>query len=236
MFPNTKFGLFVFTNQIHIQTPKFGLRINNKDGAIEKQYTSNSYECIIAEQELSKVCLELIDWTKNKPNTSTALVSILHNILLKDFKSVTCFKHHETVKSVITFSGIFNNVYINETLFIDAQPLQYNRLCMSKEKAAQYIVERGYFIFSTDNKDISDIKDLEQLYLPHTLSIIDEMSPIINASKINTEEVKDVVLNQYVSSSKLNNDIVITPMKDIPDMDYLFKNKTGKSYWGIIQT
>jgi hypothetical protein len=233
MFPSTSFALFVFTNEIIIHTPKFGLKIINNNGSIEKQYTSNSYECIVAEQELSKICNELIDWIRLKPKPSNSLISILTNLLNKEYRNVVCFHLHGNNKTIIKFTGIFNNVYIIENLYVDNHLIMTNKRCLSKEKAAQYIVERGYYVFTTDNQ-YHPLQELEKLYLPHTVSVIETMTDIVAVCEINIMEVRDITLNGYVSSEKISNDIVITNLKDVPDMTYLASKNTGKGYWEVI--
>jgi hypothetical protein len=235
MFPNMPFGLFVFSDTVIIHTPKFGLKISNNNGAIEKQYTSNSYECIIAEQELSKVCMELIDWVRKKPASSPMLVNILFNLLSINYHPIVCFKKHGNHLSTIHFTGIFNNVYCIENLMINGKTIQTSKRCLSKEKAAQYIVDRGYYVYVTDNVYPEKIEDLENVYTPHIVSAVDSMKPVTTLVQINMEEVKDIVLNRYISREKLNDTITITPLKDVPDMSYYIRDGKGKNYWSAIQ-
>ena len=52
---------------------------------------------------------------------------------------------HPGIYSEVTFSGVFNNVYIIERMYHGSILVHENRKCMSKENAATYLVNRGYY-------------------------------------------------------------------------------------------
>jgi hypothetical protein len=227
------------------------------NGKITKDYLANSYECFAAEEYLYDSIKIQIEWAKYQlpiqyEYDKQILSSLLVDMLKENFKNILCIRRMNDfgVLARITFSGVFNNIYINEDLMFDNRSIRSSKICMSKINAAQYIVDRGYSIFGLE-KDVYEFEELTKKsiithYSNYCIPVIQHMSSIIQLHNLNKNDIIDVVCSGTLNPNKLNNkNIKYTDVKtDINSrklMSMMFAKQSKqfeqgkKSYWKVIE-
>lgn len=256
---STKFAIYVFTNEFYLYTAKFSMKVTKTiDGRIIKDYLGNTYECFAAEEYLATSIKYQIEWAKYRiPSTYDFDKQILKSLLyqmIKDsnYKNILAIKRMNEygILSKITFSGVFNNLYIKEEFMFENRVIKTHQICLSKRNAANYVIDRGYFIFGIDT-DVYNLAQSIQLnsdliskhYTNYTIPVIKHMSEVIQLYVLTKNDIIDVVCNGILNPNKLNNqNIKFTNVKsDIIKSrnmltNLLAKNTDNKkSYWKIIE-
>lgn len=278
------YSVFVFVNEFLIHTTHFAMRVfktvkkqlgtNNTIQTISKDYTANSYECFVAEKELSKsnIIRKQIEWGKYETPTQyqsiiNTLKVLLDRLVKTDYRRVIAYKRmddkHNT-HSVISLSGVFNNLYVKQRLYHAGKFVSESVLCMGKDKTVDYIINNGYYVFgykddvntlinrfnkSEDNSDEQPviyrfIDELKEHYNKYCIDLQEFMKPVVNSYNQNNLEIIDAYING-VDESKLSNKILTTNIKGITMMDTMNISKMVntksskiddiKTYWKIIQ-
>lgn len=176
----------------------------------------------------------------------------------KSFRDVICVKRMErtdNTTSVISFSGVFNNLYIEEKFMFDNHCIKTVTKCLSKENTAKYIIDRGYTIFGY-SKDVMELmKKIEsnngniskQMFLEHyshnCMNILDYLKDIITVNSILKNDIIDfVTAKKNVSVIKIDDEdnphvryTTIKGISNVKNISKYIKNKQqGKSYWQAI--
>lgn len=224
MYANTKeYAIYVFNDEFYIFSKKFKMCIRKKFDnqtkmdTIEKQYLSNSYECFVAEGCMSASIRAQIEWAKYETPPEfkyerELIRNLLLNMLNTKYQDVQGYKYikglkrmsHPGIYSEVTFSGVFNNVYIIERMYHGSILVHENRRCMSKENAATYLVNRGYYIWGTiddvdrifvESRNIGhiNIKSVIDHYANYTTPIQKHMQPIVEQYEQNRKVTIDVL-------------------------------------------
>ena len=254
----SQFAIYIFSQEFYIHTSKFSMKVSKDDnGKITKDYLANSYECFIAEESLSGSIKAQIDWAKYKIPANfefekQVLTSLLNKMVIDDFKHIVCIKRMNEYGTVskVTFSGIFNNLFLTEQLMYDNHCIKSNRICLNKENTAQYLIDRGYYLFGIE-KDILELPEISRNsivnhYLNYCVPIINHMKDVITAHVMYKNDIIDVVCSGTLNPNKLNNkNIKFTNMKSTIDSKKLMNligNKNTKaisiekkSYWKVIE-
>lgn len=213
---SSRYGAYVFTNEFFLLTVKFGVSVTKtENGTIKKDYFSNGYECLVAEQGLSHTIKEQISWSRQKPlkkfnNDKKLLVELLYNMLEgQGYKNTICLKETNTagVSSKITFSGCFDKVRITEKFYMDnkvrlegSTPDKTLTRVLSKRNASKYIVDRGYCLFGSESEihDLTIIPVTRQTLLEHyskyVINVRNYLVDVVNANKKNRNDIIDIVL------------------------------------------
>lgn len=219
MYANSKeYAVFIFENEFYLHSKKFKMMISKRervDGTtfIQKEYISNSYECFVAEGKLTSSIKQQIHWAKySLPNELSTdqqnLVYILLNMLKTDYKQIVCIRETSTsnVYSRVTFSGVFNNVYVMEQMFTGTVLVYETKKCMSKENAAKYLVSRGYYLFGT-NEDVQSVisgtVSLSEHYTKYCIPVLKHMKDIQELHRENNQKIIDVCISRTVPPSEL---------------------------------
>ena len=256
----TQFAIYVYSKEFFIHTSKFSMKVTKTDdGKITKDYLANSYECFVAEESLFESIKIQIEWAKyvlpsQFKYDKKILVSLLNKMLVENYKEIICIKRMNEygILSKITFSGVFNNVYINEDLMFNNRTIKSSRKCLSKENASNYIVDRGYYIFGIE-KDIYEFSAINKQsifnhYGNYCIPVMEHMSSVITSYVLNKNDIIDFVVNGILNPNKINNKNIryteykneINPRKIMQVMfektneNYL-KN-TKKSYWKVVDS
>lgn len=263
----SQYAIYIYSNEFWIHTSRFSMRVQrNEDGKLTKDYISNSYECFAAEQYLIKSTKQQIEWSKNVTPIQyeydkNVLRMILYKMLSegeKSFRDVICVKRMErtdNTTSVISFSGVFNNLYIEEKFMFDNHCIKTVTKCLSKENTAKYIIDRGYTIFGY-SKDVMELmKKIEsnngninkQMFLEHyshnCMNILDYLKDIITVNSILKNDIIDfVTAKKNVSVIKIDDEdnphvryTTIKGISNVKNISKYIKNKQqGKSYWQAI--
>lgn len=211
------YAVYVFNDEIYLHTHNFAMRVFKKDGSISKDYISNSYDCFVAEPYMKPSIKDQIRWCKyTMPTKFTQTVDVLNTILERilnqNFQDVVCVKKmgQENTLSVVTFSGIFNNVYIHEKFMHNNYVVKEYTKCMSKTNTARYIISKGYYIFGFRNDVELLIKDIEN----NPYKKIDLIKHHINKYCMNIKTfMKDIVTSYRL----YNGDIINYLLNGIPD-------------------
>lgn len=266
LYENNKdiYAVFVFNDEFYVHTHNFGMRVFKKDGSISKDYISNSYECFVAEPFMKPSIKKQIEWCKyTLPHRFIHVRDILRTLLLRlldeDFKNVVCIKrmHEETeTTSYVTFTGIFENVYIKEKFFHKKEVVKEYTKCMSKENAAKYLTDKGYYIFGF-REDVDRLLHdfetnpyqkatfLKNHYNKYCINIKDFMKDVVSSYRAYNREIINYVLNG-VPSDKICSEIKVTTLKGLASRDVKKVIKTininikkhdkndTKSYYDII--
>lgn len=261
---NMQFAIFSFSNEFFIFTNKFKMRIvKDGDGKITKEYLSNNYECIVAESYLSTTIKQQINWARYKPNQNyfekQVLTNMLTRMLENDFRNVKCIRKMNELKtySEVTFTGVFGNVYAIEKFWFNDLLVNESRVCFSKGNMANYLVERGYYIFGTihdiDVLFITDItrNKLVKHYSNYCIPILQHMNDVIMLNIKYRNEIIDVLVNGKINDALVSNKIQYTTVKsqqnktlhkqimsEIKTINKSSKltNQPTKSYWEAIKT
>lgn len=258
---HTQFTVYVFSKEFFINSSKFSMKVTKSDtGKITKDYLANSYECFAAEEYLFDSIRVQIEWAKyvlphrfdyDKMILKTLLKTMLH----ENYRDITCIKRMNTfgILSKITFSGVFKNVYIKEEFMIDERPIKTETKCLSKDNAANYIVERGYYIFGSD-KDVRAFGDVTKKniidhYLNYCIPVMNHMSDIIKVNMTIKNEVIDIVCKGKIEPNKImNHTIKFATLKGdlnskqimgriMEKMGRSADSKIGKkTYWNVINS
>jgi hypothetical protein len=263
IFPNQKeFGIFIYDAEIFLYTTKFTLRIiKNEKGQISKEYLGNTNECFAAEEYLAESIPLQIKWSIFRiPDDfnydKNILKNLLINMLNENYRDIICIKRMNEygVTSKIIFKGIFGNVYIVEQYYIGNTFLTERTKCLSKKNAANYIIDRGYYIFGTE-KEVLELMLNEKLnkvllvnhYCGYTILVIKYMKDIVEAYNLQCNEIIDVACNDFqINELKLNNanikysnikagkDYSITKQLMSKALRKQNENLNSKTYWKVI--
>jgi hypothetical protein len=263
IFPNdNEFGIFIYDTEIFIYTTKFTLRIlKNEKGQISKEYLGNTGECFAAEEYLAPTIKTQIKWADFKiPDDfkydKDILKSLLVNMLNENYKDTICIKRMNEygVVSKIIFKGIFSNVYVIEQYYIGNTFLTEKTKCFNKKNAANYIIERGYYI-SGSEKEVLELMLNEKLnksllvnhYCGYTILVMKYMKDVVEAYNKQCNEIIDVACNDFqINELKLNNanikysnikagkDYSITKQLMSKALRKQNKNLNSKTYWKVV--
>lgn len=259
----SQFAIFIYSQEFLIHTSKFSMKVAKSDnGKITKDYLANSYECFIAEEYLYDSIKIQIEWAKYKlpvqfKYEKQIFSSLLNEMLKQNYKNILCIKRMNNygILSKITFSGVFDNIYINEELMIDNRCIKSSKVCFSKQNAAKYVIDRGYYIFGL----IDDVYKLsldeviinKQLLIDHyqnyCIPVIKHMFEVVAMHNLSKNDIIDVVCSGILNPNKLNNkEICYTKIKGNTlnskslmsialDKQNKRNDQTKKSYWKIIE-
>lgn len=254
----TQYAIYIFSKEFYIHSSKFSIRVRSENGIISKDYLANSYECFIAEEFLLASIKTQIEWAKYKIPISfeydkSILKNLLHNMLEENYKDILCIKRMNEygIISKVWFSGIFANVKINEDFIIDNRVIRHQEKVLSKKNAANYLIERGYFIFGI-SKDIFGLESLNKNsiishYKNYCIPVMQHMQDVINANILSKNDIIDVVVSGKLNPNKLNNENILYASTINTDPKKLFssglekQNKRlnhgtrKKSYWTAIE-
>ena len=233
----SQFAIYTYTDEFYIHTSKFSMRVRKDNGKISKDYLSNSYECFAAEEHLFNSVKTQIEWVKYKlpiqyEYDKQILINLLKEMLKNNFKQIICIRRMNAygVLSKITFSGIFHMLYIQEELMFNNRSIKTSKICLSKENTAQYVIDRGYYLFGLE-EDVYKISIEEKLtrqilvnhYSNYCIPVLQHMQEVITLHNMSKNDIIDVVCSGLLNPNKLNNEnIMYTNVKGIND------NKTGK--------
>lgn len=254
-------AIYCFVNEFFIFTKKFKMRIcKDETGKIQKQYLSNNYECFIAEAYLAPTIKEQINWARHTFSDNFnidkhVLKSLLTNMLLEDYKQIKCIRKMPDYKvfSEVTFKGSFNNVYAIEKFWFNDEVIHENQKCFSKPNMANYLVERGYYIFGTIvdvdilcSKDITRNRIIKH-YSNYCVPVLQHMSSVQMLYLQNNNEIIDVLMTGVVPENKISNNKLYVRTKKKPIKKQIMQtvkqivsknkniNQTKKlSYWRAI--
>lgn len=269
----SQYSIYIFNNEFFIFTSKFSLKVSKYGGKIQKDYLANSYECFLAEEYLIESIKTQIEWSQFKLDAGydydkNILKSLLTNLLNIDYKKIVCINKSffiddewkesdkKDIKLVkVTFSGIFSNIRITENFMINNRVIKKQDKVLSKANAADYLIDRGYYIFGYEedvNKlienDIITKKDLINYYSKYCIPVSQYMSDIVTMYQLNKMDILQYYLTDNLNPEKLNNhNIVYTSIsnKDEFAVKNVFSNQLKritdslethkKSYWKVIE-
>lgn len=253
---DTQFGIYVFGSEFYIHSSKFSMKVS-KDitGKISKDYLANSYECFAAEEYLSDSIKTQIEWAKYRvplqfDYDKQILITLLKQMLKENYHDILCIKRMNEygILSKIKFAGVFNNIYIIEELMFDNRCIKSSRICLSKENAAQYVINRGYYIIGkeSDVYDLSEItrKSIVNHYTNYCIPILKHMSSIITLHTLSKNDIIDVVCSGILNPNKINNKNIkytnvktqLNPRQLMSNMFLKQNTNSGrKSYWKAIE-
>ena len=252
----TQFSIYVYNSEFVLITTKFSMRVcKDEKGKITKDYIANSYECFIAEESLLKCVKEQIAWAKYKlpfhyDYDKQMMINLLRQLLHENYKNVLCINrmNNEGCLSKITFSGIFSNIYVIEEFMYDHKTIRTYKRGMSKDNAARYIIERGYFIFG-NSTDVFNLpqrpnkNDVINHYTSYCIPVIEHMKEAIRVNNLHKNDIIDVVCAGILNPHKLNNKNIkytnvrgdINSRKLMESMQDKNGDKTDKkTYWQVM--
>ena len=196
------------------------------DGKISKQYLANNYECFIAEAQLADTIKYQIEWARYQtPEEFTydkdILINLLTTMLNEDFKNIKCIKKMDDFKTYteVTFSGIFDRVYAYERFWYNDMITHENKYCFSKSNMAEFLVNRGYYIFGTvHDVDVLYLKELTrntiiQHYANYCIPIKQHLQDVIMLNLKNKNDIIEVLLSGELPPEKLSTNIGYTILK-----------------------
>ena len=173
-------------------------------------------------------------------------------MLDNNYREIVCIKRMVTgIVSRITFSGIFNNVRIIEEFLVDNRTIKISYKTLSKKNAANYIIEKGYYIFGIEKDILENFidenvtkKSLIKHYNNYCIPIIQYMFDVIKLHNISKNDIIDVVVAGQLNPNKINNhNIKYTSITKIDTkqilakgLEYQNKQMSGKrkTYWKAI--
>jgi hypothetical protein len=230
--PALPYSIHIFNDDFYINTEHFAIRVHkfidtktNKE-SISKDYLSNSYECFIAETYFKGSIKQQIEWCRYKippifSDTLEMLQNLLYKLLCTNYRDVICIKYSSNLTSsastpsndtaIITFSGVFDNVYLTTTLKHGKSIVHKYTKCLSKMNATKYIIRNGYYIFGY-TEDVTQLLN------------------IINNDSLTKEEIQDAIKNHLL---KYSLDIRIF-MKDIISAYQKYNTEIISAYNGNI--
>jgi hypothetical protein len=253
----TQFAIYVYTNEFIIHSSKFSIKVSRDEhGKIMKEYTANSFECFLAEEGLIPSMRAQIEWARYfSPNRynydKNILVSLLAKMLKDDYKSVNCLKRMNRygVVSKITFSGIFNNVYITEEFLTDNRVIRTSKVCMSKENAARYVVNRGYWLFGNfeDAVKVVDVTrdNIVSHYTNYCVPVMHHMKDVLKLYQQEKNAIIDILLSGNIHPSRLSNkDIKFSTSRKVDARALMMEMakkadkdayRRKKTYWRVME-
>jgi hypothetical protein len=270
------FAIFIFPKEVYLNTTDFTMCIHKSDtGKISKDYIANTYQCFTAESGLNSSVRSQIAWANFELPIEfnfeqELLKTILLTMLNSNYHQVICIKRHGIIQngkfslsSKIYFTGIFANVYINEEFIVDNRIIKTTQKALSKENAAQYVVNRGYYLFGTKG-DIDDLliksnalegkitsEMIVEFYSQYCIPIITHMKEIIDLYQKEKNSIIDIVINglSNIKPEIISTDIKFTNIKSDKTKkitkqilsDILAKQSNSlstrkKSYWRVIES
>ncbi len=254
----TQFACYIFNKEFFIHTSKFSMKVS-KDltGKITKDYLANSYECFAAEESLFDTIKLQIEWARYKlpiqfDYDKQVLSTLLLQMLKENYREILCIKRMNEygILSRINFQGVFNNLYINEVLMFDNRIIKSSRICLSKENAAKYVIDRGYYLFGNE-KDVYEFstfnrQSLINHYSKYCIPVLQHMQSVISLHNLSKNDIIDVVVSGNLNPNKLNNKNIkhtnmkssINPKQLMNSMFDKTKEKfdnSKKSYWKAIE-
>lgn len=272
MFKGNKsvYSIYILSNEFFIFTEKFSLRVAKDNGKITKDYLANSYECFLAEEYLVPSIKTQIEWSQYKlpaefEYDKNILKSLLANMLDENYKNVVCvskiLKIDEEEKVInkltkINFSGVFNNVKINEHFMISNRSIKMQQKVLSKKNASEFIIDKGYYLFGTEEdinillkKDVIKKKDIVDHYTNYCIPVINHMFDVIAMYEMERKDIINYLVTGHVNPEKYNNDnIMYTSVlsKDEFKIKDSFKNQLMKitsslennkksNYWKVVE-
>lgn len=245
------FSIHVFFDEFFIHTTHFTMKVyklfndKTKTITVSKDYLSNSYECFIAEPYFKNSVRQQIEWSKYKISNKfseiqTILKNILLNILNINFKDVICIKYMCDMEniankdnvdlSIVEFTGVFSNIFIKTTLKQGESVVCRYSKCLSKNNAAEYLINKGYYIFGY--KD--DVYKLLNLLKSSQYSIDEKIEFIKNNLSKYTTDIKEFlrpIIHIYKNQNKKLINIYKNENEDIElsnDMIYLSDIRSQK--------
>lgn len=261
---SSQYSIYVFNSDYYIFSVKFSLRVSKSiTGKISKEYLANSYECFAAEEFLVPSIKTQIEWAKYKQAPhfdydKNILKTLLQNMLEDNFREIICISKMNEFGTVskITFKGVFNNVSIIEHFMLDNRTIKVETKTLSKRNAANYIVDRGYYIFGTED-DIFKInaetisnqtgkitkKQLIDHYSNYCIPVLNYMFDVISVHIMSKNDIIDFVVDENINPNKFNNHNIrytsvskLDPKAILNDkMKSGMSNAQKKSYWRIIE-
>lgn len=257
----SQFAIFIFNTEFFIYSTKFSIRVTkDMNGMITKEYLANSYECFVAEEGLVDTMKIQIEWAKYQLPVEynydkKIMKNLLEKMLNKDYKNIVCIKRTNDygILCKAEFSGIFSNVKITETYLKDNEKRRQTEICFGKKNAANYLIDKGYYIFGT-NDDVNKVMDYRRdtivnHFMQYTVPVMEHMSTAIQAHIMSKNDIIDVVCSGILNPHKINNkNIRYTEMKSIAnprslmssvaeineaDDKFLQQGNQKKSYWKV---
>lgn len=254
---NSQFSIYVYSNEFYIMTAKFSMKVSkHENGAITKDYLANSYECFMAEEFLIPSIKTQIEWARYKSPghfnyDKMILQSLLVNMLETNYRGTVGFKRMNDfgIVSKVTFSGIFNNVKIQEDFMLDNRTLKTVTKVLSKKNAAKYLIDRGYHLFGNEADVLKLIEVTKPLiinhYLNYCIPVITHMSVSIQNNQAIKNDIIDVILAGDIAPERLNNsNIKYTSLMNINEKSLMSvalqkqqrrANVSKRSYWQVIE-
>lgn len=255
---DSMFAIYVFSNDVFIHTAKFSMRIRkDENNKLSKEYLSNSFECFAAEPILSESVREQIEWAKYElpikfKYDQQTLISLLVNMLNNDYHQITCLKRMNEygIVSRIKFIGTFCNVVIKEELLKDNNVIKTYQKTLSKQNAAKYIINRGYYIFGL-NDDVYKFMSYENVnrnniiehYCNYSVPVLKYMFDIITQHVKLKNDIIDIVMVGDIPENRLNNknmkytSLVKLEAKQMMN-SIMLKHQSSqgkKTYWKVIE-
>ena len=267
------FSIYVNMEDIHILTARFSMRITKKEGMIVKEYLNNHKWCFKAEEYLAKIANVFVEWLEYElPAIHNYDVEILSSLLAdklnNDFRNTEVFgrvfesenNKDFTTRPItrITFKGMFRLVRFTEDFLVAGRVIHSTEKTMSKQNAARYLINKGYYIFG-DKGEMVDVieeriltrKQLMEGYLKHTTPIMEYMRPIVEAWQNNRRNLiacaafdtenpmlyaKGKIYTTQTKSKKNMSlrTIEIYNKKKIRKMEDNLKSRKKTSYWEVI--
>jgi hypothetical protein len=253
----SQFSIYIFNKEYYIYTSKFTLRVSCEKGVITKDYLANSYECFIAEEFLVQSIRTQIEWSRYQiPQQHSfdrnVLKSLMTRMLDENYRETMCLKRMNDYGTVtkVTFKGNFANVRIIEDFMLDNRVIRTVTKVLSKKNAANWLIERGYYIFGTE----ADIFKLETIsrqslishYSNYCVPVMSHMFDVIAAHEVSKNDIAEVIAKGYLNPARLNNEngmrytnVMTTDSKQIfsTGMDRQNSHNLGKkkSYWTAIE-
>lgn len=258
-FDEGQFAIYVFSEEFFIHSSKFSMKVSKHDGKITKDYLSNSYECFVAEPELINSVKTQIEWAKYElpvkfEYEKQIMINLLFEMIKENYKNIICIKRMNDygILSKISFSGIFHMVYIQEEFMFNNRSIKTNKICLSKQNAAKYVINRGYVLFGSEldvfklsMEPILTRKKIIEHYSNYCIPIIKHMFEVISLHNLSKNDIIDIVVNNTINPNKLNNsNIKYTRIKGGYDKNHKLiasalnkQNKNinnKKTYWNVI--
>lgn len=251
----TQYSIYVFESEYYIFSVKFSMRVTkDAKGKISKEYLANSYECFAAEEFLIPSIKTQIEWARNTQARhfeydKNILKTLLNNMLDNNFREIICINKMNDfgVVSKITFKGVFNNVSIVEEFMLNNRTIKSETKTFSKRNAANYIVNRGYYIFGIE-EDVFKLNAEEKItkkllvnhYSNYCIPVLTYMFDVISTHIMSKNDIIDFVVSDKVNPNKFNNhNIKYTSVSKLDHKTILSekmkeKSLSKKSYWKII--
>lgn len=269
-YQKEEYSIYVFNNEFMINTKKFKMIVKKTtDGKISKEYIANTYECFKFEEVLKEsinaqynwaMIKDKIDYTFEKQLLITMLFNMLGGFNDKDtsFRDIKCIKRmpNSDMYCEITFKGRYNRLLAKEVYIHNGTIVYENYYDKGKLNLATIIVNRGYYIFGTE-QDINILLKLDitkesfvKHYINYCVPVMQYMEDIISLNIKNKNDIIDVLVNNnYLNPLKINNkNIKFTRLKSnsinnrdiMNQVKKISKNNTSTeiqklTYYGVIK-